>query len=40
MLVKMGIDKNDITLQRIEEGGNVKNIYQNTDGTITDVPCP
>lgn len=39
-LDKMGIAKSKITFQRIDESGNVSNITQNADGSITATPCP
>ena len=39
-LKKMGIDKNQMTLQKIDKNGNVTNVALDNNGKPQDVPCP
>lgn len=39
-LDKMGIDKNQIALQRIDKDGKVYNVTLDANGTPAETPCP
>ncbi|WP_263601602.1 hypothetical protein [Chryseobacterium sp. PET-29] len=39
-LDKMGIDKNKMILQKVDQNGKVSNITLDANGKPQDIPCP